>query len=371
MSDLVDYLNVMAKKDASDIYFVPGAPVQLKIDGVSYPVANTTMTAEAVRALAYGVMNDRQQRDLESDLEANFAISMEGLGRFRVNVYYQRGQIGLVVRFLKSNIPDIESLGLPAKLKELILEPRGLILVVGSTGSGKSTTLASMIEHRNHIKTGHILTIEDPIEYLHRHDKSIVSQREVGLDTLNYANALKNALREAPDVIMIGEIRDSETMRHAIAYADTGHLCLSTLHANNAYQALERIVNFFPEAARQQILDDLSMNIRAIFSQRLMKSVDGKRIPACELMLPTPYIVDLIQKGDFESIRDTMEHSTDMGMLTFEHSVFDAFMAGRISKDEALRSVDSKGNLQTRIRLAKSGFDSAEDRLSIDEERFQ
>lgn len=370
MTDLVDYLAVMAKKDASDIFFVAGAPVQIKIDGVTHPIANTLMTGEAVKLLAYGVMNDRQKKDLESTLEANFAVSMEGLGRFRINVYYQRGQLGLVVRYLKSTIPDIESLGLPLKLKELVLEPRGLVLVVGATGSGKSTTLASMIDHRSTIKTGHILTIEDPIEYLHTHKKSVVSQREVGLDTLSFSSALKNALREAPDVIMIGEIRDSETMKHAIAYADTGHLCLSTLHANNAYQALERVVNFFPESARQQVLDDLSMNIRAIFSQRLMKGLDGKRIPACELMLPSPYIVDLIQKGDFESIRDTMEHSSESGMLTFEQSVFDAFMEGKISKDEALRSVDSRGNLQTRIRLTRD-MSEGKDKLTMEDQNYQ
>ena len=353
LNDLVDYLAAMASKGASDLYFVPGAPVQVKIDGVTRPVSNSMMSAESVKTLIYGVMTDRQKKDFEADLESNFAISVPELGRFRINVYYQRGHPGVVVRYLKSNIPTLEELGLPEKLKELVLEPRGLILVVGSTGSGKSTTLASMLEYRNQHRTGHILTIEDPIEYVHSHGKSVISQREIGIDTLNYSNALKNALREAPDVIMIGEIRDAETMKHAIAYADTGHLCLSTLHANNAYQALERVVNFFPETARRQVLDDLSLNIRAIFSQRLMRGVDDKRLPACELMLPTPYIVDLIQQGEFESIRDTMEHSTDDGMTTFEQSVFEAFKAGRVSKQEALKNVDSKGNLQTRIRLTK------------------
>lgn len=373
MTDLVDFLSLMASKDASDIYFVAGAPVQIKIDGVTRPVAKTMMTGETIKTLAYGVMSDKQKKELESTLEANFALSLDGLGRFRVNVYYQRGQPAVVVRFLKSHIPDITALGLPEKLRELVLEPRGLILVVGSTGSGKSTTLASMIEHRNAVKTGHILTIEDPIEYLHNHNRSVISQREVGLDTLNYASALKNALREAPDVIMIGEIRDSDTMKHAIAYADTGHLCLSTLHANNAYQALERVVNFFPESARHQVLEDLAMNIRGIFSQRLMKGVDDKRIPACELMLPSPYIVDLIQQGDFESIRDTMEHSTDSGMLTFEQSVFDSFMAGKISKEEALRSVDSKGNLQTRIRLTvrDAPTTGADDGITVEPQEYR
>lgn len=356
MADLVDFLGIMVKKEASDLYFTVGAPVQIKIEGVTMPIANTAMTQESMKTLAYGVMSDKQKKELESTLECNFAISVEGLGRFRINVFYQRSQVALVVRYLKSRIPSVESLGLPLILKNLILEPRGLILIVGSTGSGKSTTLAAMLDHRNSLKTGHILCIEDPIEYLHAHKKSIVNQREVGLDTLNYSSALKNAMREAPDVIMIGEIRDAETMRHALAYADTGHLCLSTLHANNAYQALERIVNFFPEVARHQILDDLSLNIRGIFSQRLLNTLDGKRTPACELMLPTPYIVDLIGQGEFESIRDTMEHSTDVGMMTFEQSVFELYMAKKVSKDEALRAVDSKGNLQTRIRLAEANF---------------
>ena len=366
MSDMIDLLSAMANKDASDLYLVPGAPVQIKIDGITHPVANSTMTPESIRTLIYGVMTDKQQKTLEAELECNFALSVPNLGRFRINVYYQRGQPGVVVRFLKSRIPDVEDLNLPLKLKELVMEPRGLFLVVGSTGSGKSTTLAAMIQHRSRKRTGHILTIEDPIEYLHTHDKSIISQREVGLDTHTYANALKNAMREAPHVIMIGEIRDADTMKHAIAYADTGHLCLSTLHANNASQALERIVNFFPDTARNQVLDDLAMNIRGIFSQRLMKGVDGKRLPACELMLPSPYIVDLIQKGDFESVRDTMEHSTDTGMITFESSVFDAYIGGKISKEEALANVDSKGNLQTRIRLAKVSDQTGSDGFSVD-----
>ncbi len=356
MADLVDFLGVMVKKEASDLFFTAGAPVQIKIQGVTMPIANTEMTSETVKALLYGVMNDKQKKEFESTLECNFAISPPGLGRFRINAFYQRSQVAVVVRYLKARIPTIEELGLPLILKELVLEPRGLILVVGSTGSGKSTTLASMIDYRSAIKTGHILTIEDPVEYIHTHRKSIVNQREVGIDTLSYSAALKNAMREAPDVILIGEIRDVETMRHAIAYADTGHLCLSTLHANNAYQGLERIVNFFPETARHQVLDDLAMNIKGVFSQRLLKGVDGSRVAACELMLPSPYIVDLIQQGEFESIRDSMAQSTEQGMMTFEHSVFDLYMKRKITKEEALRGVDSRGNLQTRIRLAEASF---------------
>ena len=356
MADLVDFLGVMVKKEASDLYFTAGAPVQIKINGVTMAIANTETTSENVKALLYGVMNDKQKKEFESTLESNFAISVQGLGRFRVNAFYQRSQVAVVVRYLKSKIPSIEELGLPPILKDLVLEPRGLILVVGSTGSGKSTTLASMIDYRSSLKTGHILTIEDPVEYIHVHKKSIVNQREVGIDTLSYAAALKNAMREAPDVILFGEIRDVETMRHAIAYADTGHLCLSTLHANNAYQGLERIVNFFPDAARHQVLDDLAMNIKGVFSQRLLKALDGTRVPACELMLPSPYIVDLIQQGEFESIRDNMAQSSELGMMTFEQSVFDLYMAKKITKEEALRGVDSKGNLQTRIRLAEANL---------------
>ncbi|KJS07812.1 MAG: twitching motility protein PilT [Gammaproteobacteria bacterium BRH_c0] len=369
MADLVDFLNVMAKKEASDLYFTAGAPVQIKIQGVTMPIANTEVSNENVKQLIYGVMNDKQKKELESTLESNFAISVPELGRFRVNVFFQRSQMAVVVRYLKSKIPSIEDLGLPVILRDLVLEPRGLILVVGSTGSGKSTTLASMIDHRSSTRTGHILTIEDPVEYLHIHKKSIVNQREVGIDTMNYASALKNALREAPDVIMIGEIRDAETMRHAIAYADTGHLCLSTLHANNAYQGLERIANFFPETSRRQVLDDLALNIKGIFSQRLLTALNGGRVPACELMLSTPYIVDLIQQGEFESIRDTMEHSTDVGMMTFEQSVFDLYMNKKISREEALRGVDSKGNLQTRIRLAEARIGEAGN-FSMEDEKF-
>lgn len=353
MSDLVSFLNLMVNEEASDLYLSTGAPINIKVEGVTRPLTKSSLPPTAVKQLAYAVMNDNQKKDFEANLEANFAISVTDLGRFRVNVFYQRGEVAMVVRYLKAKIPSIEQLNLPLVLKELIMEPRGLVLIVGSTGSGKSTSLAAMIEHRNQNSTGHILSIEDPIEYIHKHKKSIINQREVGLDTLSYANALKNAMREAPDVIMIGEIRDQDTMRHAIAYADTGHLCISTLHANNAYQALERIVNFFPTEARKTVLDDLALNIKGIFSQRLMVSTDGKRIPAVEVMLPSPYIVDLIQKGELESVRDSMEHARDTGMQTFEQSVFELYIQGKVSKEEALKSVDSKGNLQTRIRLAE------------------
>ncbi len=356
MTDLVDLLHIMVDQDASDLFLTVGAPVNIKVDGVTRPLNQTPLPAGAVRELVYAVMRDPQIRDFEASQECNFALSQANFGRFRVNLFYQRGEVAAVIRFLKSKIPAIEELGLPEALKDLVMSPRGLFLVVGAAGSGKSTTLASMIDHRAATRTGHILTIEDPIEYAHHHQKSMVNQREIGLDTESYASALRNAMREAPDVILIGEIRDMETMRHAIAYADTGHLCLSTLHANNAYQALERVVNFFPEHARGAVLDDLAMNLRGIFSQRLMVGKDGKRLPAVELMLPSPYIVDLIQKGDFDLVRDAMAQAQGAGMLTFEQTVFDAYMAGRIDYEEALRNSDSRGNMQARIRLAEGSL---------------
>lgn len=367
MATLKDYLAHMAQKEASDIYLIPGAPAQIKVDGVTGSLTQHTLTSEEVLSLLHSVMSEQQQRDFETNLEANFAVTVKQYGRFRVNAYYQRNHPSVVVRFLKSRIPSIEDLGLPETLKSLVADPRGLFLVVGSTGSGKSTTLASMIEYRAANQHGHILTIEDPIEYVHEHHLSVISQREVGIDTLTYGDALKNALREAPDVIMIGEIRDAETMRHAIAYADTGHLCLSTLHANNAYQALERIVNFFPETSRQQVLDDLSLNVRAIFSQRLMNTKDGSRVPACELMIVTPFISDLIARGEFDQIRDAMSQSSEPGMLTFEDSVYDRFQKGIISEEEAMRHVDSRANLQRRIRLAKGEELKVDGDLNIQE----
>lgn len=367
MATLKDYLAHMAQRDASDIYLIPGAPAQIKVDGVTDALTQHALSGDEVLKLLHGVMTEQQQRDFADTLEANFAVTVEKYGRYRVNAYYQRNHPSVVVRYLKSHIPSIEELGLPEALKTLVADPRGLFLVVGSTGSGKSTTLAAMIEHRAKTQHGHILTIEDPIEYVHEHHLSVISQREVGIDTLSYSAALKNALREAPDVIMIGEIRDAETMRHAIAYADTGHLCLSTLHANNAYQALERIVNFFPESSRQQVLDDLSLNIRAIFSQRLMHTVDGKRVPACELMLVTPYISDLISRGEFEQIRDAMTQSSEPGMLTFEDSVYASYQAGKISENEAMQHVDSRANLQRRIRLAKGTELQVDEDLNLQE----
>ncbi|MGC8508992.1 MAG: PilT/PilU family type 4a pilus ATPase, partial [Thiomonas sp.] len=312
-------------------------------------------TAADLHALAYSVMNDRQQKEFESEWELNLALGLNDVGRFRISIYKQRSAIAMVIRYITSNIPPLSALNLPGKLEELVMIPRGLVLVVGSTGSGKSTTLASMIDHRNSTRTGHILTIEDPIEYLHSHKKSVVDQREVGLDTQSYAAALKNAMRQAPDVILIGEIRDRETMQQAIAYAETGHLCLSTLHANNANQTLDRIINFFPETARHQLLIDLSLNLRAVISQRLLRGVDGKRIPAVELLLHTSYVADLIQKGEIDKLKEAMAQGIDQGMMTFDESLYRLYAAGKISLDEALANADSQTDLSLRIRLAHGG----------------
>ena len=279
------------------------------------------------------------------------AIDMPGAGRFRINLYRQRGNVAIAIRFITSRIPSLEQLNLPPVLHDLALLPRGLVLVVGAAGAGKSTTLASMIDHLNLQKAVHVITVEDPIEYLHAHKKSIVDQREVGLDTRSYANALRNTMREAPDVLMIGEIRDQETMQAAIAYAETGHLCLATLHANNANQALDRIINFFPDTAHHQLLVDLSLNLKAVISQRLLRGVDGRRVPVVEILLSSPFVSELIEKGEIAAIRDAMKQGLELGMLTFDESIYQLYAAGRISYDEAMDHADSRTDLGLRIRL--------------------
>jgi twitching motility protein PilU len=351
MHDLTAFMQLMARKDASDCFFSAGAPPSIKIQGVTAHVGEVALSSEDVRTMAYSIMNDKQQKEFEATFEMNLAVGLPDSGRFRVNVYRQRESVAIAVRYITSKIPELDQLGLPEVLKQLIMLPRGLILVVGSTGSGKSTTLASMIDYRNHNRAGHILTIEEPIEFLHRHDKSIVDQREVGLDTLSYENALKNAMREAPDVILIGEIRDRETMKHAIAYAETGHLCLSTLHANNANQTLDRIINFFPDSARHQLLIDLSLNLQAVIAMRLVKGQKAKRVPAVELMLRTPFIADLIEKGEIDQLKDAMKAGTALGMQTFDESLFRLHTAGSISLAEALENADSRTDLSLRVRL--------------------
>jgi twitching motility protein PilU len=317
--------------------------------------------------MAYSIMNDDQQKEFEETMEMNCAISAEGLGRFRVNVFRQRGEVSMVVRYIKSYIASVEELNLPAILNDLVMVKRGLILMVGATGSGKSTTLAAMIDYRNTNSAGHILTIEDPIEFLHKHKKSVINQREVGIDTMSYENALKNAMREAPNVILIGEIRDRDTMKHAVAYAETGHLCLSTLHANNANQTLDRIVNFFPDTAHQQLFVDLSLNLRAIIAQRLVIGPDNQRMPAVEVLLNSPYVSSLIEKGDIHEIKDVMEQSRDQGMQTFDGALYDLYMSNKITMEEALKNADSRNNLMVKIRLTENAAEQEGDQFSVNE----
>lgn len=341
----------MVDKDASDLFFSVGAPVNIKIHGKTGHIGNEALSARDVHDLAYSVMSEKQSAVFEETMELNFAFTSDGIGRFRVNVYRQRGDTAMVIRHVKSVIPTIEELLLPPILNDLVMEPRGLILVVGATGSGKSTTLASMIDYRNRHKSGHILTIEDPIEFIHSHRSSIVDQREVGFDTLSYANALKNAMREAPDVIMIGEIRDRETMQQAMTYAETGHLCLSTLHANNANQTIDRIINFFPDSAHNQLKKDLALNLRAVVSQRLIPSLDNSRVPATEIMLRSAYISDLIARGDIDSLKDAIEKGIDDGMQTFDQSLYQLYKEKQISQEMALEHADSRTNMALKFRL--------------------
>ena len=342
---LTPLFKLMAEKQASDIFISAGAPVSIKILGMIMPVNQQIIDPETARKVAYEVMSEKQIKEFEDTMEMNFAHVVPDIGRFRVNVFRQRGHVAMVVRFLKSGTVGIDKLKLPPILKELILEKRGFVVVVGSTGSGKSTTLAAMIEHRNALRPGHILTIEDPMEFVFRNDKCVINQREVGTDTRSYENALVNAMREAPDMMMIGEIRDRETLQHALLYAQTGHLCISTLHANNSYHALNRIINFFPYDARTSLLSDLSISLRAIISQRLVKANDGTLVAAVEVMLNTKHVADLIKKGEIDQIREAMEQSLSPGSKTFEQALFDLYMAGTVSKDEALKNSDSSTNL--------------------------
>lgn len=367
--DISTYLKLMVDHNASDLFFSVGAPVNIKIEGETRPVGNNHLTPADVHKLAYSIMNDDQIAAFESHLELNMAFSVANMGRFRVNIFRQRGDTAMVIRYIKSKIPSIESLGLPEILKKLIMEKQGLILVVGATGSGKSTTLASMINYRNENKTGHILTIEDPIEFIHEHKKSVVDQREVGLDTLSLSEALMNALREAPDVIVVGEIRDRETMRHALHYAETGHLCLSTLHANNANQTMERIINFFPDTAHHGLLLDLAQHLRAIVSQRLINGINDKRVPAVEIMLNTPFIAELIEENRISEIKGAMEQGTLEDMQTFDQSLYRLFKEGKISVEDALHNADSKNNLRLKLRLEDPEKFAEHDELHMKEDQ--
>jgi twitching motility protein PilU len=349
---LHDLLRLMTGKGGSDLFLTAEFPPAFKIDGRIHPVSNVALTSQHTAELARALMNDKQAAEFEAHKEINFAISPAGIGRFRVNAFMQLGRVGIVLRTIKSEIPTIEQLQLPVILKELALAKRGLMIVVGATGSGKSNTLAAIVGHRNENSQGHIVTIEDPVEFVHPHRNCIVTHREVGVDTESWEIALKNTLRQAPDVIMIGEIRDRETMEHAVAFAETGHLCLATLHSNSSNQALDRIINFFPEERRAQLLMDLSLNLRAIVSQRLLPVASGKgRVPAVEILLNSPLIADLVFKGEVGQIKEIMKKSREIGMQTFDQSLFDLYEAGRITYEDALRNADSVNDLRLNIKL--------------------
>ena len=361
-----DLLRVMIQKNASDLFFTANFPPAMKIDGKLTPVTNQPLSPAHTATLCRAIMNDRQASDFERTNECNFAIAPAGVGRFRVNAFVQQGRVGMVLRVINTKIPRVQDLGLPPILKDVIMSKRGLMILVGATGSGKSTTLAALLGHRNENSYGHIITIEDPIEYVHEHKNCLVTQREVGVDTSDWFSALKNTLRQAPDVILIGEIRDRETMEYALAFAETGHLCLSTLHANSANQALDRIINFFPEEKRQQLLMDLSLNLRGLVSQRLIPRADGQgRTAAIEIMLNSPLVADLIFKGEVASIKEAMKNSRELGMQTFDQALFELHEARVITYEEALKNADSVNDLRLRIKLeskvAKSSGNSALD----------
>ena len=366
--EIFEFLEQVVAENGSDLFFSVGAPVHLKREGVTKPLNMQAFRSGEVKQLAYSMMSQKQIAEFEANLEMNLAISAEGLGRFRINVFAQRGETGMVVRFIRSQIPAISELNLPPILERLVSLRRGLVLVVGATGSGKSTTLAAMVNHRNRSTTGHILTIEDPIEFLHEHKMSVVDQREVGMDTLSYDSALRNALREAPDVIMIGEIRDRSTMQQAIAYSETGHLCLSTLHANNANQAMERIINFFPDAAHHQLLIDLSLNVAGVIAQRLVPGLTQKLIPAVEVLLSSAYVSDLISKGEIDSIKEAMKRSNEVGMCTFDQALYKLYEDGKVSLEQALANADSRTDLLLRVRLSKGAEDTANPGLELEAE---
>ncbi|MCW8934840.1 MAG: PilT/PilU family type 4a pilus ATPase [Gammaproteobacteria bacterium] len=360
--NLQPYLKLMAERGGSDIFFTTGAPVSMNIEGKMHSIGKTPLEPGMTKEIAYSVMDENQKMGFEATMEMNLGFSLKDIGRFRINVYTQRGEVSLVIRYIKSDVPTLDQLNLPAKLKDLVFNRKGLVLVVGATGSGKSTTLASMINHRSLNMPGHILTIEDPIEYMFDHQKSIVGQREVGLDTLSYENALREAMREAPDVIMIGEVRDRETMEAAIQYADTGHLCLTTLHSVNANQTLDRILSFFPPDARNQILMDLSLNLQAIVSQRLVEGLKGKRVAAIEILVNSPYISELIRRGDFHEIKEIMEKGEADGMQTFDQSLYTLFSDGKIDIKTALSYADSRSNLEWKINFGGGVKEMAKER---------
>lgn len=349
--DLGPYLHYMVKAGASDLFLSVGAAPTVKIDGRMMPLGQQALRPGSVKRFAYSVMGEAHRRDFEKNLECDLAVPVTGLGRFRLNVYVQRGEVSLVARHVKSRIPGFEELRLPRSVEQLALLRQGLVLVVGSAGSGKSTSLASMLDFRNRNMAGHVVTVEDPIEFVHAHNRCIIDQREVGLDTHSFQEALRHVLRQSPDVIMIGEIRDAETMRHVLHYAETGHLCISTLHANNANQAIDRIISFFPESAHRQVLMDLSMNLRGVLAQRLVDGKSGSRVLATEMMLWSAYISELIQKGQVDEIKAAIAKSGTVGMHTFDQSLYDLYQQGLVTLPQALEHADSRTDLSLRIRL--------------------
>ena len=348
-------LSKVVEYGGSDLFISADFPPSIKHQGLMKPLGQQNLPSDQTKLFAYSLMNEKQRLEFETELECNFAISVPNVSRFRVNVFQQQLHVGMVIRTITAEIPNFTKLQLPTSLKDVIMEKRGLVLVVGGTGSGKSTSLAAMIDHRNENSAGHIITVEDPVEYVHKHKKSMITHREVGVDCHSWYNALKNTLRKAPDVILIGEIRDTETMEHAIAFAETGHLCLGTLHANNANQALDRIINFFPDERRNQLLMDLSSNMKAIISQRLVRTEDGRgRRAAVEIMLNTPLMSDLILKGNFHELKEVMSKSRELGMQTFDQALFDLYNQGAIAYEEALRNADSVNELRLQIKLKSS-----------------
>ncbi len=349
---IIKLLTAMSKAGGSDLFISKDFPPSIKLQGSMRPLTKQKLNGETTRELANSLMNQIQREAFAKDLECNFAISVPGVARFRVNVFLQQQNVGMVIRTIVNEIPSFDKLGLPESLREIVMTKRGMVLVVGATGSGKSTTLAAMIDHRNRSQRGHIVTVEDPVEFVHQSHKSLITHREVGMDTHSWHNALKNTLRQAPDVILIGEIRDTETMEHAIAFAETGHLCLGTLHSNSANQTIDRIINFFPEERRKQLLMDLSSNLKAIISQRLVRTADGKgRKAAIEILINTPIVADKLLKGEFHEIKTIMSKSRELGMKTFDWSLFELYNEGTISYDEAIRNSDSANELRLNIKL--------------------
>jgi twitching motility protein PilU len=365
--DIQEYFKTMVHTEASDLYLTVNRPPMYRIQGKIKPDGDRLFTPEEVHGIAMTIMNEKQQREFAETMEMNMAMSLPGVSRFRVNIFQQRGSVGLVVRRIKAEIASLNDLGLPDILKDIVMSKRGLVLVVGATGSGKSTSLAAMLDHRNANEAGHIITIEDPIEFVHRHKLSIVTQREVGFDTHSFQAALKNTLRQAPDVILIGEIRDTETMEAAMTFAETGHLCLGTLHSNNSNQAIERIMNFFPIERHAQIYMQLSLNLRAIVSQRLVPSVDGKRTPALEVLIDTPRIKDLIKKGEIDTLKEGMEQGVQEGSQTFDQALFALYKEGKINLEHALINADSANNLRLKIKLAGLKVDHDPDEPSSED----